>query len=48
MEGGIVAAERIVSEAGDVNDRLAFQIDLYDGETHVARVTNRWVFRRAS
>jgi hypothetical protein len=48
MDGGIVATERNVSDGGDVNDRLAFQIDLYDGETHAARVTNRWIFRRAS
>jgi hypothetical protein len=46
MEGGIVAAERTVSDGGDVHDRLAFRIDLYDGGTHVARVTNRWIFRR--
>ena len=48
MEGGIVAAERTTSDAGDVMDRLAFQIDLYDDRTLVARVTNRWIFRRAS
>jgi hypothetical protein len=48
MEGGIVAAERTTSESGDVNDRLAFQIDLYDGDSLVARVTNRWIFRRGS
>ena len=48
MEGGIVADERSVSDGGDVNDRLAFQIGLYDGESLVARVTNRWILRRGS
>ena len=46
IDGGIVEAERTVTDEGAINDRVAFQIDLRDGETHVARITNRWVFRR--
>ena len=44
--GGIVEAYRTTSSAGSVVDRVAFQIELHDGETLVARVTNRWKFRR--
>ena len=48
VEGGIVEAERTTSGSGDVVDRVAFQIELHDGETLAARVTNRWRFRRAA
>ncbi len=48
MEGGIVAAERTTSPEGAVVDRLAFRIELHDETTLVARVTNRWLFRRTS
>lgn len=48
IEGGIVEAERTVSALGAVVDRVAFRIDLHDGDTVVARVTNRWMFRRTS
>ena len=46
VEGGIVEAERLVTESGAVVDRVAFCIELFDGERLVARVTNRWRFRR--
>jgi hypothetical protein len=46
IEGGIVSAERRHTDAGAVYDAVAFQIDLFDGDRHVARVTNRWRFRR--
>jgi hypothetical protein len=46
VEGGIVGAERVVTDAGAVVDRVAFCIELFDGERLVARVTNRWRFRR--
>jgi hypothetical protein len=46
VEGGIVSAERRVTDDGKSYDAVAFQIDLFDGERHVARVTNRWRFRR--
>jgi hypothetical protein len=48
MSGGIVAAERTVSDNGAAADRLAFAIELFDGDALVARITNRWVFRRSS
>jgi hypothetical protein len=47
IEGGIISAERTVSDQGATVDRIAFQIDLSDGAALVARVTNRWQFRRA-
>ncbi len=46
VEGGIVEAERTTSDAGMTVDRVVFRIELHDGETLVARVTNRWKFRR--
>jgi len=46
IEGGIISAERRTTEAGKPYDAVAFQIDLFDGDRHVARVTNRWRFRR--
>jgi hypothetical protein len=48
MEGGIIEAHRTTSDDGAVVDRLAFQIDLYDGDVLTARVTNRWIFRRST
>jgi hypothetical protein len=48
MEGGIVEAERITSDGGAVVDRVAFRIELFDIEVLVARVTNRWMFRRTT
>ena len=46
VEGGIVEAERTVSSIGAIVDRVAFQIELRVGDTLIARVTNRWKFRR--
>jgi acyl dehydratase len=46
VEGGIVAAERRTTPAGAVADHVAFRIELSDTEGLVARVTNRWQFRR--
>jgi hypothetical protein len=51
VDGGIVEAERTTSDAGSGSttvDRVAFEIELRDGETLVARVTNRWKFRRGA
>ncbi len=48
IDGGIVEAERTVTDQGAIHDRVAFQIDLHDGGDHVARITNRWVFRRST
>lgn len=47
VEGGIVEAERTTDVGGAVVDRVAFQIELRDSEALVARVTNRWKFRRS-
>ena len=53
MEGGIVEAERTVAptRSGEddtqaIVDRVAFRIELFDGDVLVARITNRWRFRR--
>ena len=46
VEGGIVAAERRTTPAGAVADHVAFRIELSDADGVVARVTNRWQFRR--
>jgi len=57
VTGGIVAAERLTSPAGAIADRVAFQIELREpaesdaadaAGTLVARVTNRWQFRRTA
>jgi hypothetical protein len=48
MEGSIVAAERTVLAPGGIVDRMAFQIELFNEDQLVARVTNRWQFRRAA
>jgi acyl dehydratase len=47
VDGGIASAERIVSAAG-VGDHVAFRIELSHDDEIVARVTNRWVFRRTT
>ena len=48
MEGGIVEAERTTGGdgSGGVVDRVAFSIELFDRDGLVARITNRWRFRR--
>ena len=46
IEGGIMSVERKIGDNGKPYDALAFQIDLLDGDRLVARVTNRWRFRR--
>ena len=46
VEGGIVSAERTVAPTGAHHDNVAFSIELFDGASLCARVTNRWVFRR--
>jgi acyl dehydratase len=48
VDGGIVSAERHTLSSGAVHDDLAFSIGLsFRGEA-VARITNRWRFRRRS
>jgi acyl dehydratase len=46
VEGGIISAERRTSPSGGVADHVAFGIELRDDDVLVARVTNRWAFRR--
>jgi hypothetical protein len=46
VQGGIVSAERTVTESGQVVDRVAFCIELRHDQQLVARITNRWKFRR--
>ena len=48
IEGGITSVERRVTDTGQVYDAVAFTIELFDGGEVVARITNRWRFRRAS
>jgi acyl dehydratase len=48
VDGGIVSAERHTSATGAIADHLAFSIDLSHDDELVARVTNRWAFRRTS
>jgi acyl dehydratase len=48
VDGGIVSAERHTSSAGGVADHVAFSIDLTVDDILVARVTNRWQFRRTA
>lgn len=48
VEGGIASAERRTTSSGAVDDHVSFRIELSrDGEL-VARVTNRWRFRRTA
>ena len=47
VEGGISSVERKTSADGRVYDAVAFTIELFDADgAVVARVTNRWQFRR--
>ncbi len=47
IEGGIVSVERHTTDTGQVYDALAFTIELFDDDDGVvARITNRWRFRR--
>jgi acyl dehydratase len=46
VEGGIVSAERHTSPTSAVADDVAFRIELSHEGALVARVTNRWRFRR--
>ena len=46
MEGGIVEAERTSGPDGAIVDRVAFSIELFEGDDRAARITNRWRFRR--
>jgi acyl dehydratase len=48
VEGRIVSAERRASPGGAVVDDVAFRIQLTNGDRLVARVTNRWRFRRSA
>ena len=48
VEGGIVSAERRTSPAAAIADDVAFRIELSHHGALVARVTNRWRFRRTS
>jgi acyl dehydratase len=48
VDGGIVDAERHTSPAGAIADHVAFSIHLSHDDQLVARVTNRWAFRRTS
>jgi hypothetical protein len=48
IEGGITEVERRTADNGQVYDAVAFSIELFDGDELVARVTNRWRFRRVS
>ena len=46
MRGGICAAERRTTDDGRVYDRVAFEIELFDADQLVARITNCWRFYR--
>ncbi len=48
IDGGITEVERRVADTGQVYDAVAFSIELFDGDALVARVTNRWRFRRTA
>lgn len=47
LRGGVVETERLESASGRLEDRVAFGIEVLDGDQVVARVTNRWSFRRS-
>jgi acyl dehydratase len=47
VAGGIVRAERHRSDSGAVADTVAFTIELFDGGSLAARVTNTWRFHRS-
>lgn len=46
VEGGIASAERRTTSSGAVDDHVSFRIELSHEGDLVARVTNRWRFRR--
>lgn len=47
IEGGITEVERRSTDTGQVYDAVAFTIELFDADDSVvARITNRWRFRR--
>ncbi len=47
VEGGITEVERRTTPEGQIYDAVAFTIELFDDDNAVvARVTNRWRFRR--
>jgi hypothetical protein len=48
IQGGITSVERRVTDSGQVYDAVAFTIELFDAGQVVARITNRWRFRRTS
>ena len=48
VEGGIASAERRTTPSGGVDDHVAFRIELSLDDGPVARITNRWRFRRGS
>ncbi len=48
VDGGVVSAERHTSAGGGIADEVAFQIELSLDGAMIARVTNRWVFRRTA
>ncbi len=48
VDGGVVSAERHTSSAGAAADHVAFSIELSTDGALVARVTNRWQFRRTA
>jgi hypothetical protein len=48
IEGGIVSAERRVTDSGQVHDAVAFAIELFDDSGLTARITNRWRFVRTA
>ena len=48
VEGGIASAERMTTPSGAIDDHVSFRIELSDDGAPVARVTNRWRFRRTA
>ena len=48
VEGGIASAERLTTPSGAIDDHVSFRIELSDDGALVARVTNRWRFRRTA
>ncbi len=48
VEGGIASVERRTTTSGEIDDHLAFRIELSLDDGPVARITNRWRFRRGS
>ncbi len=48
VDGGIAGAQRRTTSSGAVDDHVAFRIELSNDGEPVARVTNRWRFRRST